>query len=121
MTQIGKLRHRLTIRSFTEAQDAHGQAIKTYADLDEVWGDVQPLTGRELVDGMQVEAQVDQRFGPWGGVVTGSPTEVADAFAAEARLGAELFVVQFSDFATAATLRLFAREVMPAVRSATRR
>jgi len=69
----------------------------------------------------EVEAEVARRFGSWGGVVTGNPTEVATAFAAEARLGAELFVVQFSDFATTATMRLFAREVMPAVRSARRR
>jgi alkanesulfonate monooxygenase SsuD/methylene tetrahydromethanopterin reductase-like flavin-dependent oxidoreductase (luciferase family) len=56
-----------------------------------------------------------KRFGAWGGIVSGTPDEVAVALARERKLGVELFIVQFHDFATPETLSLFAREVMPAL------
>lgn len=62
--------------------------------------------------------ETERRFGAWGGLVMGTPREVAAQLAEEAQRGVELFICQFSDFATPRTLRLFAREVMPAVRSA---
>src|SRR4051812_27915351 len=63
----------------------------------------------------EVEAVAQRRFGSWGGVITGTPDEVAAQLAAEAALGVELFILQFSDFANPETLELFAREVAPAV------
>jgi alkanesulfonate monooxygenase SsuD/methylene tetrahydromethanopterin reductase-like flavin-dependent oxidoreductase (luciferase family) len=63
----------------------------------------------------EVVAEAERRFGSWGGLVAGTPDEVAAALRAEADLGAELFVLQLSDFAQPETLGLFAREVMPAV------
>ena len=65
----------------------------------------------------ETAAQATRRFGSWGGLITGTPDEVAAALRAEIALGAELFVLQFSDFATPATLELFADEVWPAVTS----
>jgi alkanesulfonate monooxygenase SsuD/methylene tetrahydromethanopterin reductase-like flavin-dependent oxidoreductase (luciferase family) len=59
-----------------------------------------------------------RRFGNWGGVVTGTPAEVADALAADVGLGARGFVLQFHDFGSAATLERFMAEVAPAVRAA---
>lgn len=56
-----------------------------------------------------------RRFGSWGGLLCGTPDEVAAALRAEADAGVELFVLQFSDFGTPATLRLFATEVLPAL------
>ena len=56
-----------------------------------------------------------RRFGGWGGLITGTPDEVAVALRREVALGAELFVLQFSDFGSEATLRLFAAEVAPAL------
>ncbi|MBI2706566.1 MAG: LLM class flavin-dependent oxidoreductase [Actinobacteria bacterium] len=58
-----------------------------------------------------------RRFGSWGGLVTGTPDEVAARLRRETRLGAELFVCQFSDFGTPRTLQLFMDEVAPALRS----
>ena len=64
----------------------------------------------------EVEAVARKRFGTWGGLITGTPTEVAAALRREVDAGVELFVVQLSDFGTPETIELFAREVIPEVR-----
>jgi alkanesulfonate monooxygenase SsuD/methylene tetrahydromethanopterin reductase-like flavin-dependent oxidoreductase (luciferase family) len=64
----------------------------------------------------EVRATAERRFGSWGGLVCGTPDEVASTLTAEAAKGVELFVLQFSDFGSPETLELFAREVAPAVR-----
>jgi alkanesulfonate monooxygenase SsuD/methylene tetrahydromethanopterin reductase-like flavin-dependent oxidoreductase (luciferase family) len=61
---------------------------------------------------------VARRFGSWGGIVTGTAGEVADALAADVALGARGFVLQFHDFGTAATFERFMADVAPAVREA---
>ena len=63
----------------------------------------------------EVASVAQRRFAGWGGLITGTPDEVAAALRREVSLGAELFVLQFSDFASPATLRLFADEVLPAL------
>jgi alkanesulfonate monooxygenase SsuD/methylene tetrahydromethanopterin reductase-like flavin-dependent oxidoreductase (luciferase family) len=65
-----------------------------------------------------VVAVAERRFGVWGGVITGTPDEVAAALRADLEHGVELVIVQFSDFGTPETLRLFAEEVVPVLRSA---
>ena len=64
----------------------------------------------------EVEAVARKRFGTWGGLITGTPAEVAAALGREVEAGVELFVVQLSDFGTPETIELFAREVIPEVR-----
>jgi alkanesulfonate monooxygenase SsuD/methylene tetrahydromethanopterin reductase-like flavin-dependent oxidoreductase (luciferase family) len=64
----------------------------------------------------EVVAQAERRFGTWGGLVAGTPDEVADALRADADRGVELFTIPFTDFATPETLELFAAEVLPALR-----
>ncbi len=61
-----------------------------------------------------VVATAQRRFGDWA-LVAGTPDEVAEALQADREMGAEQFVLQFSDFAAPETLSLFAAEVMPAV------
>lgn len=56
-----------------------------------------------------------RRFGGWGGVVAGTPDEVAAALRRERDAGVELFVCQFHDFGRPETTRLFAEEVLPAL------
>ena len=63
-----------------------------------------------------VEAVARKRFGTWGGLITGTPDEVAAALRREVDAGVELFVVQLSDFGTPETIELFANEVIPEVR-----
>lgn len=72
-------------------------------------------SNRAARDGVIAEAE--RRFGSWGGVVAGTPQEVAETLNREVALGVEMFIFQFSDFGSAKSLRLFAREVMPALRS----
>ena len=64
----------------------------------------------------EVEAVARKRFGTWGGLITGTPAEVAAALRREVDAGVELFVVQLSDFGTPETIELFAREVIPEMR-----
>jgi alkanesulfonate monooxygenase SsuD/methylene tetrahydromethanopterin reductase-like flavin-dependent oxidoreductase (luciferase family) len=66
----------------------------------------------------KVAATAHRRFGSWGGLIAGTPDEVAASLRREVELGADLFVLQFSDFGLPQTLRLFADEVMPAVADA---
>jgi alkanesulfonate monooxygenase SsuD/methylene tetrahydromethanopterin reductase-like flavin-dependent oxidoreductase (luciferase family) len=63
----------------------------------------------------EVVAQAQRRFGAWGGLVAGTPDEVAAALRAEVDEGAELFTIQFTDFGQPDTLRCFAEEVLPAL------
>lgn len=97
-------------------------------------GELRPLAGSARVsvqhpvglsaaagDRGEVDEVVTRRFGSWGGVVTGTPAEVADALAADVALGARGFVLQFHDFGTTATLERFMGEVAPTVRAAASR
>ena len=62
----------------------------------------------------EIVATAQRRFGDWA-LVAGTPDEVAEALQADREMGAEQFVLQFSDFAPPETLELFAAEVIPAV------
>lgn len=72
----------------------------------------------EASDRQVVEDQAGRRFGTWGGLVVGTAAELVDRLGAEAALGVEGFVLQFSDFGTPETLEGFMRTVAPALRSA---
>jgi alkanesulfonate monooxygenase SsuD/methylene tetrahydromethanopterin reductase-like flavin-dependent oxidoreductase (luciferase family) len=66
----------------------------------------------------EATATAHRRFGSWGGVVAGTPEEVAAALVSDVRRGVEGFVLQFSDFGTPETIERFMREVAPRVRDA---
>lgn len=59
-----------------------------------------------------------RRFGAWGGLVTGTAPEVADALAHEVERGVEGFVLQLHDFGTPETVERFMTDVAPAVHAA---
>ena len=61
-------------------------------------------------------ATVQRRFGSWGGVIAGTPDEVAAGLRADVDRGVEGFVCQFGDFGTIETIERFMREVVPQVR-----
>ena len=63
-----------------------------------------------------VVATAQRRFGSWGGLLAGTAEDIASALAAEAALGVELCILQFSDFGTPETLARFAGDVAPAIR-----
>jgi alkanesulfonate monooxygenase SsuD/methylene tetrahydromethanopterin reductase-like flavin-dependent oxidoreductase (luciferase family) len=60
-----------------------------------------------------VEATVTRRFRGWGGIICGVADEIAAALTREVELGVERFVIQLWDFATPASIELFAKEVIP--------
>lgn len=62
-----------------------------------------------------VLSTAERRFGWWGGLVAGTPDEVAAVLRREVDAGVEMFVLQFSDFGSPVTQRLFAAEVLPAL------
>jgi alkanesulfonate monooxygenase SsuD/methylene tetrahydromethanopterin reductase-like flavin-dependent oxidoreductase (luciferase family) len=66
----------------------------------------------------EVRDLAERRFGRWGGLVVGTPDQVAAALAAHARHGVQRFHLQMHDFGRPETLRAFSREVMPAVSTA---
>jgi alkanesulfonate monooxygenase SsuD/methylene tetrahydromethanopterin reductase-like flavin-dependent oxidoreductase (luciferase family) len=66
----------------------------------------------------EVVATAQRRFGSWGGLLAGTADEIATALAAEAALGVELCILQFSDFGAPETLARFADDVAPVIRDA---
>lgn len=65
--KIGKLRHRLVIKSFTEASDGEGGTERSYSTQATVWGRVKPLKGRELMHARQVNDLVTHEITIRGG------------------------------------------------------
>lgn len=66
----------------------------------------------------EVTAITRRRFGAWGGVVTGTASEVTDALVSEVERGVEGFIVQLHDFGTPETVARFMSDVAPGVRAA---
>lgn len=60
--KAGQLRHRVTLQTATETQNTFGELTRTWATLATVWGSVEPLTGREFMDGRLVEAEISTRI-----------------------------------------------------------
>jgi len=60
--EAGKLRHRVTIQSKTVVQDAYGEETITWGTFATVWANVEPLRGREFLEGRQVMAEVSTRI-----------------------------------------------------------
>jgi alkanesulfonate monooxygenase SsuD/methylene tetrahydromethanopterin reductase-like flavin-dependent oxidoreductase (luciferase family) len=59
----------------------------------------------------------ERRFGSWGGLVGGTPGEVAEALHRDVDRGVEGFVLQFTDFGMPATLEHFMETVAPELRN----
>jgi SPP1 family predicted phage head-tail adaptor len=60
--KAGDLGRRLTIEQYTEAQDAYGEAIKTWVVLDTVWAQMTPVRGSERYVAQQVSGEAEMRF-----------------------------------------------------------
>jgi SPP1 family predicted phage head-tail adaptor len=46
--KAGTLRHLLTIEQSSAKRDGHGQNIPSWAELENVWGSINPLKGQQL-------------------------------------------------------------------------
>jgi alkanesulfonate monooxygenase SsuD/methylene tetrahydromethanopterin reductase-like flavin-dependent oxidoreductase (luciferase family) len=109
------------VRDFADWWNCPSYGVDRLAELRPLAGDarvsVQRPVGLALDDAGrdEVVTMSERRFGAWGGLVSGTATEIAEVLAADVAAGAEGFVLPFTDFATAATLEHFMAEVAPAV------
>jgi SPP1 family predicted phage head-tail adaptor len=55
------MRKRITIQLLTKVRDDFGQVLDTWTDEAEVWGSLEPLTGREQFAAQQVKASITHR------------------------------------------------------------
>jgi alkanesulfonate monooxygenase SsuD/methylene tetrahydromethanopterin reductase-like flavin-dependent oxidoreductase (luciferase family) len=112
------------VREFADWWNCPSYAADRLAEVRPLAGDarvsVQHPVGLAAGDADRddVAGTVQRRFGSWGGVVTGTPSQVADALVGDVELGARGFVLQFHDFGATATLERFMSDVAPAVRAA---
>lgn len=60
--EAGKLRHRVTIKQKSVTRDSFGGEVITWTAVATVWAAVEPLTGREWLEGRQVAAEVSTRI-----------------------------------------------------------
>ena len=60
--RAGKLRHRVVIQEKVVARDGYGEEDVTWTEVDTVWGSVEPLRGREYLEGRQEQADVSHRI-----------------------------------------------------------
>lgn len=59
--RAGWLRHRITIQTPATVQSASGQVNPGWSDYLSAWASIEPLRGREYMEGRQTQASVDHR------------------------------------------------------------
>ena len=58
---IGKLRHRIELQSYTTTLDAVGHLKKTWATHSTVWAWVRPMSGREVMASQQPVGEITHK------------------------------------------------------------
>lgn len=58
LVRSGNLRKRLTFQTKATTEDALGQPVNTWTTAFTCWGEIQPLTGRELIAAAAVQSAV---------------------------------------------------------------
>lgn len=59
--RIGKLRHRVELKSLSQSQNEFGEPVDTWSTFATVWASVEPLRGRELLLAQQANSEVTIR------------------------------------------------------------
>lgn len=60
--QAGRLDQRITIKQKVATQDTFGGETVTWSDVCTVWAQVQPITGREYLQGKQLQEEQTVRI-----------------------------------------------------------
>lgn len=60
--RAGKLRHRIKITTPTESRGDTGEITYTWSTLATVWASVEPISGRELIQADQMQAEATVRI-----------------------------------------------------------
>lgn len=58
LVRAGNLRKRLTFQTKDAAQDALGEPVNTWTTIFTCWGEIIPLTGRELIAAASIQSEV---------------------------------------------------------------
>lgn len=56
--RAGLLRERVTIKTKTVTQNTYGEEVITWVTLATVWGAVEPLRGREYLEGQSLDVEI---------------------------------------------------------------
>lgn len=119
---IGGIGPKLTmplVRSHADWWNCPAYGADRLAELVPLAGDARVSVQRPVCllhphdDRDEVLATAERRFGWWGGLVSGNPSEVAAALARDVELGAGMIIAQFTDFGRPETQSLFMEEVVP--------
>ncbi|HEY9059339.1 MULTISPECIES: phage head closure protein [Pseudobacteroides] len=57
LLSIGKLRHRITIQSYSTIKNSFGEEVKVWTDYAVVSASVEPMSGKELFTAQQLHAE----------------------------------------------------------------
>ena len=60
--KIGSMRHRVTIQYKVTTIDGYGGESITWTDLLTCWAAVEPLSGREFLEGRRLENEINHRI-----------------------------------------------------------
>ncbi len=75
--QAGKLRHRLAIQSETRTPNTFGeQPITSWSTDGTVWGRVEPLSGKELLQAKEIHPEVTHRITVRGGTAITAANQI---------------------------------------------
>lgn len=66
--RAGRLKHRGDLQSATETEDAYGEQAQVWATYATRWMAIEPLGGREILDGQQIKADLTHRVLMRGGI-----------------------------------------------------
>lgn len=58
---IGKARRRVSLQAPTASKNSYGESVNSWSDVAQRWALIEPLTGRELWQAQQVQADVSHK------------------------------------------------------------
>jgi len=56
--KVGRLRHRITIQTYTAAVAANGETTKTWTTFKTVYAEVRPVSAREILKGEKSQQEI---------------------------------------------------------------
>ena len=62
MANAGKYKHRVTFERDVGVADASGQQVEQWQPVAELWSEVKPLSGRQLIAAQQLVSEVTHRI-----------------------------------------------------------
>ena len=62
MQRAGWLRHRITIQKKVITRDGYGDEVIAWSKFAKVWASIEPMRGREYIEGRQAQADVSTKI-----------------------------------------------------------